>query len=65
MLLFLNSYFDLEKLAYTPPHVPARVTGSKISFSMSYDCTVPEWDKVHQPDIAVHQLSMCTGLRWT
>lgn len=45
--------------------MPARVTGSKISFSMSYDCTVLEWDKVHQPDIAVHQLSMCTGLRWT
>lgn len=41
-----------------------RVTVSRISFSMSYDWTVTKWDKVQQPDIAVHQLSMCADHRW-
>lgn len=40
------------------------VTGFRISFSMSYDWTVTKWDKVQQPDIAVHQLSMCADHRW-
>lgn len=62
----LNTGILMQKIVEYTHHLMywRWVTGSRISFSMSYDWTVTKWDKVQQPDIAVHQLSMCADHRW-